>query len=79
VSCCGVDVTLRNNGCFCVSVVALPAYREAVFAQAPAIARFDAGGARSVFFGCNFHIHEHGIDLIEFNTGSAHEMEKIVR
>ena len=44
-------------------VVALPAYREAVLAQAPEIARHSPRGAKSVFFGYEFHISERGIGL----------------
>ena len=53
------------------SVVALPAYRQHVLAQAPEIARHDPGGARSVFFGYDFHIDEHGLGLIEINTNAG--------
>jgi hypothetical protein len=52
------------------SVIALPAYREAVLADAPEIARHDPG-ARSVFFGYDFHVGENGIALIEINTNAG--------
>lgn len=52
------------------SVVALPAWREAVLADAPAIARHDPG-ARGVFFGYDFHVGENGIALIEINTNAG--------
>lgn len=56
------------------SVVALPAYREAVLAQSPAIARHEPGGARSVFFGYDFHVTEGGFGLIEINTNAGGAM-----
>jgi hypothetical protein len=52
------------------AVVALPAYREAVLARAPAIAR-SAPRTRSVFFGFDFHITADGIKLIEINTNAG--------
>lgn len=52
------------------SVIALPAWREAVLAYAPAIARHDPG-ARGVFFGYDFHVGESGIALIEINTNAG--------
>lgn len=52
------------------SVIALPAWREAVLADAPEIARHDPG-ARSVFFGYDFHVGENGIALIEINTNAG--------
>lgn len=55
-------------------VVALPTYQEAVLAQAPQIAHFEAGGAKSVFFGYDFHIHEDGVSLIEINTNAGGAM-----
>ena len=54
-------------------VVALPAYREAVLAAAPAIARHDPGAA-SVFMGYDFHLGAHGPRLIEINTNSGGAM-----
>ncbi|MDP2255550.1 MAG: hypothetical protein Q8K05_05760 [Polaromonas sp.] len=56
------------------SVVALPAYRAQVLAQAPAIARHDPGGARGVFFGYDFHVTEGGFGLIEINTNAGGAM-----
>ncbi|HRP75365.1 MAG TPA: hypothetical protein PK725_13025 [Rhodocyclaceae bacterium] len=56
------------------SVVALPAYREHVLAVSPAIARHDPGGARSVFFGYDFHVTEAGFGLIEINTNAGGAM-----
>jgi hypothetical protein len=53
------------------SVVALPAYRAAVLAQAPDIARHDPGGALGVFFGYDFHVTEGGFGLIEINTNAG--------
>ena len=52
------------------SVVALPSYREAVLAAAPAIARHDPG-ARSVLFGYDFHLGDKGVSLIEINTNAG--------
>jgi hypothetical protein len=56
------------------SVVALPAYRSKVLANAPDIARHDPGGARGVFFGFDFHLHRDGISLIEINTNAGGAM-----
>lgn len=56
------------------SVVALPAYRELALAQAPAIARQGAGGAKGVFFGYDFHVTEKGLGLIEINTNAGGAM-----
>lgn len=56
------------------SVVALPAYREAVLASAPDIARHDPGGAIGVFFGYDFHLTESGLGLIEINTNAGGAM-----
>ncbi|GAA4030410.1 hypothetical protein [Actimicrobium antarcticum] len=56
------------------SVVALPAYREEVLATAPAIARHQPGGVRSVFFGYDFHVTEDGFGLIEINTNAGGAM-----
>lgn len=53
------------------SVVALPAYREAVLARAPDIARVDPMHARSVFFGHDFHLDEGRLGLIEINTNAG--------
>jgi hypothetical protein len=56
------------------SVVALPAYRARVLADAPAIARHDPGGARGVFFGYDFHIRDNDVGLIEINTNAGGAM-----
>lgn len=56
------------------SAVALPAYREAVLASAPAIARHDPGGAIGVFFGYDFHVTEGRLGLIEINTNAGGAM-----
>lgn len=53
------------------SVVALPAYRTAVLAQSPGLARHDPGGALGVFFGYDFHVTEGGFGLIEINTNAG--------
>ncbi len=52
-------------------VAALPAYRDAVLAWAPDIARFEPRGARGVFFGYDFHLGAHGPRLIEINTNAG--------
>lgn len=58
--------------CATESVVALPAYREHVLSQAPAIARHDPGGAKGLFFfGYDFHLSEGGVGLIEVNTNAG--------
>lgn len=56
------------------SVVRLPAYREAVLADAAPIARHSPGGARGVFFGYDFHVGPEGIALIEINTNAGGAM-----
>lgn len=56
------------------AVTALPAYREAVLAQAPAIARHDPGGPLGVFFGYDFHLEGDAIGLIEINTNAGGAM-----
>lgn len=53
------------------AVVSMPGYREKVLAQSPAIARHDAGGAKGVFFGYDFHVTEGGFGLIEVNTNAG--------
>jgi len=52
------------------TVVALPAYREAVLAEAPEIARFDPGPS-GVFMGYDFHLGPAGPQLIEINTNAG--------
>lgn len=59
-------------------VVALPAYREEVLARSPGIARHDAGGARSVFFGFDFHLAGDRLGLIEINTNAGGAMLNVV-
>ncbi len=56
------------------SVVAMPAYVEAVLSTAPAIARHDPGGAKGVFFGYDFHVANAGVGLIEINTNAGGAM-----
>jgi hypothetical protein len=56
------------------SVVALPAYRAAVLADAPAIARHTPRGAQGVFFGYDFHLNAERIGLIEINTNAGGAM-----
>ncbi len=56
------------------SIVGMPAYRDEVLATAPAIARHDPGGAKSVFFGYDFHVTEGGFGLIEINTNAGGAM-----
>ena len=60
--------------CAVTEVVALPAYREAVLASAPVIARHDPGGAIGVFHGYDFHVTEGGLGLIEINTNAGGAM-----
>jgi hypothetical protein len=60
------------------SVVALPSYREAVLAHAPAIAGHDPGGAQGVFFGYDFHVAEGGFGLIEINTNAGGAMLNVI-
>jgi hypothetical protein len=60
------------------SVVALPGYREAVLARAPAIARHDPRGAQGVFFGYDFHVAENSFGLIEINTNAGGAMLNVV-
>lgn len=59
------------------SVVALPAYVDAVLSTAPAIARRDPGGAKGVFFGYDFHVADAGVGLIEINTNAGGAMLNI--
>lgn len=55
-------------------VVALPAWRERVLRDAPAIARHDPGGAKGVFFGYDFHVQDEHLGLIEINTNAGGAM-----
>lgn len=56
------------------SVVALPSYRKQILSNAAAIAQHDPGGAKGVFFGYDFHLHEDNIGLIEINTNAGGAM-----
>lgn len=56
------------------AVAELPAYRAQVLADAPEIARQAPSGAKGVFFGYDFHLHEEGIALIEVNTNAGGAM-----
>ena len=56
------------------AVVALPAYRARILADAPAIARHDPGGPKGVFFGYDFHVRDNEIGLIEINTNAGGAM-----
>ena len=51
-------------------VAALPAYREAVLANAPQIARY-APGPIGIFMGYDFHLSDTGPRLIEINTNAG--------
>lgn len=55
------------------AAVRLPAYREAVLARSPAIARHDPG-AKGAFFGYDFHAAGSGLGLIEVNTNAGGAM-----
>lgn len=55
------------------SVIALPAYRDAVLAAAPAIAQLDTG-VRGVFYGYDFHLGGDAVGLIEINTNAGGAM-----
>jgi hypothetical protein len=52
-------------------VVGLPAYRQAVLAQAPAVAQLSGVAAQSVLFGYDFHLSDGQLDLIEVNTNAG--------
>lgn len=56
------------------AVIALPAWREQILADAPAIAQAAAGGAHGVFFGYDFHLDDDGVSLIEINTNAGGAM-----
>ncbi len=56
------------------SVVAMPAYREQVLADAPAMARLGASGPHGVFFGYDFHLDQGQLGLIEINTNAGGAM-----
>jgi hypothetical protein len=52
------------------AVIAMPAYRSAVLADAPLIAQHDPG-AKGVMFGYDFHLAGDQIGLIEINTNAG--------
>lgn len=52
------------------SVARLPAYRDAVLARSPEIARHDFG-PRGAFMGYDFHLADGGPRLIEINTNAG--------
>ncbi len=56
------------------AVVALPAYRELVLADAPPITRQGAPGPRGAFFGYDFHLDHGQLGLIEINTNAGGAM-----
>lgn len=56
------------------SVIAMPAYRERIFARSPAIVQHGDGGAQGVFFGYDFHLGPDTIGLIEINTNAGGAM-----
>lgn len=55
-------------------LVAMPAYRAQVLAEAPPIARVAPGGAQGVFFGYDFHLDHGRLGLIEINTNAGGAM-----
>jgi hypothetical protein len=56
------------------SVIRLPAYRELVLADAPAIARRGTQRVQGVFFGYDFHPDGANLGLIEINTNAGGAM-----
>lgn len=56
------------------SVVAMPAYRELVLAQAPTVAQLASNGPLGVFFGYDFHLTGGHLGLIEINTNAGGAM-----
>jgi hypothetical protein len=56
------------------TVVAMPAYREQVLADAPPIARSRARAPRGVCFGYDFHWNHGRLGLIEINTNAGGAM-----
>ena len=56
------------------SVVAMPAYQTEILDNAPDIARHHPGGAKGVFYGYDFHLHDDQIGLIEVNTNAGGAM-----
>jgi len=55
-------------------VVAMPAYRQRILADAPSSARHDCGVVKGVFFGYDFHVQEDDLRLIEINTNAGGAM-----
>lgn len=55
-------------------VIALPAYRERIFARSPPIARQAPNSARGVFFGYDYHLGSDTVGLIEINTNAGGAM-----
>lgn len=56
------------------SVIAMPAYRQLVLVNAPAIAQRGNTGAHGVFFGYDFHPDGESVGLIEINTNAGGAM-----
>ena len=56
------------------SVVALPAYRDAVLARAGNMTRHDPAGAKGVFLSYDFHASHDAFGLIEINTNAGGAM-----
>ncbi|MCY1169069.1 MAG: hypothetical protein V4573_21215 [Pseudomonadota bacterium] len=56
------------------SVVAMPAYRELVLAQAPTVAQLAPTGPLGAFFGYDFHLTDGRLGLIEINTNAGGAM-----
>lgn len=56
------------------SVVALPAFRAQVLAEAPEMARVVQAAAKGVFFGYDFHLDHGKLSLIEINTNAGGAM-----
>lgn len=56
------------------SVVAMPAYRELVLAQAQTVAQLASTGPLGAFFGYDFHLTDGRLGLIEINTNAGGAM-----
>lgn len=56
------------------TVVAMPAFREKILRDAPAIAQHENQAVKGVFFGYDFHVHDEKIGLIEVNTNAGGAM-----